>query len=350
MLTETFPSASGGTVPHEPHIPQLFLDFIKEGDKFLVAGHMEPDGDCVTSQLALASALRRMGKQAILCSAGPFKRPEINSYAPLFTAAPDEQARSGARVIIVDCSTPDRTGDLAPFLEGLPAAVIDHHNTPPPSEWPAYKNISAMSTTFLVLQVIKALGLQPSKEEAELLFFGICTDTGFFRHVDSASSSSAAGDAGGNIGAETFQAAADLIRAGANPKAAFAEMYGGKSFGSRKLIGHVLLRAESLFDGKLILSAEEYEETCRFGKEGRDSDTLYQILQSIGGVEAIVIIRQESPENCSVGFRSKDWVDVRSIAESFGGGGHKNAAGLYIQGTIAELTPRIVQAFEAVFS
>jgi len=67
-------------------------------------------------------------------------------------------------------------------------------------------------------------------------------------------------------------------------------------------------------------------------------------------VEAISLIRQDNHENCSVGFRSKDWVEVRSIAERYGGGGHKNAAGLYIQGTIAELTPRIVQAFEAVFS
>ena len=328
----------------EPEIPVNFLQFIREGSKFIVAGHLEPDGDCVGSQLALTLALRRMGKEALPCSAGPFKRPEIKPYASLFTAAPDENARIGARVIIVDCSTPDRTGDLEPFLQKLPTAVIDHHNTAPPPECLAYKDVRALSTTFLVLKVIQALGMQPSKEEAEFLFFGLCTDTGFFRHVEG-------GDTGGrNVGADTFTAAASLIRAGANPKATFAAMYGEKSFDSRKLIGHVLLKAETFFGGKLILSAEEYEETCRLGREGRDSDTLYQLLQTVSGVHAIVIIRQESPENCTVGFRSMDRVDVRIIAESFGGGGHKNAAGLYIKGTIAELKPQIIKAFEGVFS
>ena len=332
-------------IPRE-QVPIKFLDFITEGSKFIVAGHIEPDGDCVGSQLALVSLLRRLGKEALPCSAGPFKRPEVKPYESFFTAAPDDSAlaaaRADARVIIVDCSTLDRTGDLQPFLQGLPAAVIDHHGTPAPVEWPACKDVNALSTTFLVLKLFGALGMQPSKEEAELLFFGLCTDTGFFRHVDG-------GSVGDNIGAQTFQAAADLVRAGANPKAVFAAMYGEKSFASRKLIGHILLRAEALFGGKLILSAEEYEETSRLGLEGRDSDTLYQLLQSVAGVQAIVIIRQESPENCTVGFRSKDWVDVRSIAESFGGGGHKNAAGLFIKGTIAELKPQIIQAFEGVF-
>jgi phosphoesterase RecJ-like protein len=178
--------------------------------------------------------------------------------------------------------------------------------------------------------------MEPTREEAELLFFGLCTDTCYFRHVDSA-------------GAETFEDAAALIRCGANPKAAYAAIHGGKSLDSRRLIGLILNRAESLYDGRLILSSEEYEETCRFGPEGRDSDSLYQLLQSVAGVEAIVIIRQETPENCTVGFRSRDRVNVAAIARSFGGGGHKNAAGLSIKGTIADLKPLIIKAFEKAF-
>jgi len=322
-------------------VPSKLLDFIREGSKFLIAGHKEPDGDCVGSQLALTLVLRRMGKEAIPCSAGPFKRTEIKSYECFFTSAPAVSA--GTRAVIVDCSSPDRTGDLEPFLEGLPRAVIDHHESGRYAAGKAasagaavYVDAKAPSATFMVLKLIEALGLELLREEAELLFFGLCTDTGFFRHV-------------GGEGAETFEAAAALIRSGANPKAAFAAMYGGKSLDSRKLLGQVLLRAESLFDGKLILSSEEYEETCRFGLEGRDSESLYQLLQSVAAVEAIVIIRQETPANCTVGFRSRDWVNVGSIAESFGGGGHKHAAGLSIAGTIAELRPKIIKAFENVF-
>ena len=323
----------------ESEVPDELLQFIKEGRKFIIVGHKEPDGDCVGSQLALASALRRMGKEAIPCSAGPFKRTEIKSYEHLFTLPPcDEGLKAGACVIIVDCSTTDRIGELDSFLEGLPTAIIDHHGNGQnrPEGGLVYVDARALSTTFLVYNVITALGLELLPQEAELLFFGLCTDTGFFRHVD-------------NGGAEIFDAAAALIRAGANPKAAFAAMYGGKSLGSRRLIGSILLRAESLFDGKLILSSEEYEETCLFGLEGRDSDSLYQLLQSVDGVQAIVIIRQESPEHCTVGFRSRDSVNVGRIAQSFGGGGHKNAAGLYIAGTIAELKPKIIKAFENIF-
>jgi phosphoesterase RecJ-like protein len=105
---------------------------------------------------------------------------------------------------------------------------------------------------------------------------------------------------------------------------------------------------ESHFGGKLILSSEEHDKNLN--PESRDSDSLYQLIQSVAGVEAIVIIRQETPEKCSIGFRSRSFVDVASIAKSFGGGGHKNAAGTSMEGTIAELKPQIIKAFEEVFS
>jgi phosphoesterase RecJ-like protein len=115
-------------------------------------------------------------------------------------------------------------------------------------------------------------------------------------------------------------------------------------------LGIILSRTESYFEGKLIISTEQYEETQRYGLEGRDSDALYQLLQSIGGVEAIAIIRQEKPDNCTVGLRSLDSVDVAAIARSLGGGGHKNAAGLSINGLIPEIKTKILAAFEKIFS
>ncbi|MCL2068641.1 MAG: DHHA1 domain-containing protein [Oscillospiraceae bacterium] len=170
-----------------------------------------------------------------------------------------------------------------------------------------------------------------------MLFFGLCTDTGFFRHVD-------------ERGAETFRVAARLIQFGASPKSAYAAINGGKSLDSRILLGHILSRAECFFEGRLVLSCEDYDETNRHGQEGRDTDNLYRLLQSIEGVEAIVVIRQESPEYCTVGFRSLDRINVADIACSFGGGGHKNAAGLKIAGTINALKAQILEAFDKVFN
>jgi phosphoesterase RecJ-like protein len=321
-------------------VPSELLDFIKQGNKFLIVGHKEPDGDCVGSQLALASALRRLGKESIPCSAGPFKRTEVMPYAPRFTEKPTEKDREGACVIIADCSGRDRTGDLEPFLKELPTAIIDHHATGAVS-LPGdvhFLDIKAPSVTFMVLGLIEALGLVPSKEEAELLLFGLCTDTGFFRHVD-------------DRGAEAFVRASRLIAAGASPKIVVHAIHGGQSLDSRILMGLVLARTRSYFDGRLLLSSEEYEETQRFGLEGRDSDNLYQLLQAVEGSEAIVIIRQETPERCTVGLRSRDAVDVAAIAAQFGGGGHKNAAGLSVDGTtIDELNPKILEAFGHVFN
>ncbi|MHB9291372.1 bifunctional oligoribonuclease and PAP phosphatase NrnA [Hollandina sp. SP2] len=318
-------------------VPQVLLDFIKEGKKFLVVGHKEPDGDCIGSQLALSSILRRLGKEAVPCSAGPFKRPEVLPYQDRCTLHISTQEREGAWVIVMDCSASYRTGDMASTLEGLPTAIIDHHASGEyaegSSEEVRYIDSAAPSVTFMTLGIIEALGLLPTKEEAELLLFGLCTDTGFFRHIDAQ-------------GAETFEYAARMIRRGASPKQIFQHIYGEKSLNSRILMGIMLSRVQAYFEGSLLLTTEAYEETQRFGLEGRDSDTLYQVLQAVRGVEVIVIIRQETPENCTVGLRSRDRVNVAEIAAQFGGGGHKNAAGCSIPGTIEAIRMQILKAFE----
>ena len=320
--------------------PEKLLNFIKAGDKFLVAGHKEPDADCIGSQLALASALQRMEKEVILCSAGPFRRTEVKSFEQFFLSAPTEKDRDGANVIILDCFSLDRTGTLEPHLEGLPIAVVDHHIFDAGEQNPdciCFIDTNAPSTTFLVKKLIAALGLELTKAEAEYLFLGLCTDTGFFRHVD-------------GEGAQTFDAAASLIRSGANPKVAYSAMYGGKTLDSRKLLGHILIKAESHFNAKLILVCMEYEDFCRLGLENRSSDTVYQLLQAVNGVEVIVLVREEAPGKCSVGLRSSSWVDVSNIAGVFGGGGHKNAAGFRYEGNIAELKSKIMLAFQNILS
>jgi phosphoesterase RecJ-like protein len=311
------------------------------GSKFLLAGHREPDGDCVGSQLALASALRRLGKEAIPCSAGPFTRTEIKPYASAYITRPGDAEREGARVIILDCGSPDRLGDLEPLLQGLPTAIVDHHAVgvfaaAGDSHPLRYLNPDAPATAFLVLEIFDALGLDLNVEEAELLFFALAMDTGYFRHVDQG-------------GAETFSCAARLIRSGANPKKAYQAIYGGKTLDSRILIGKILSGAQSWYGGKLILCAESLEDNRRYGLEGRDSDSFYQLLQTVEGAEVAIVIRQESPEKCTLGFRSRDAVDVAAVAARFGGGGHKNAAGLSIAGTIEDLRPKIIEAFRTIF-
>jgi len=320
-------------------VPAELVQFIETGSKFIIAGHKEPDGDCVGSQLALRSVLLRMGKEAVVCSAGPFKRTELIDYAEYFTPVPPE--KENTKLIIVDCSSMERTGDIQELLEGYPCAVIDHHSSathdaPSTQQAPAYIDANSPSCTLLIEKLITALGLELTKEEANFLLFGLCTDTGFFRHLTEKNASA-------------FEAAARMVWHGASPKGIYSIMNGGKSLKSRLLLGHILSRTESHFDGRLMVSHETLEEFNIYGFEGRDSDNLNKMLQAIEGVEAVVIIRQECASNCTVSLRSNDSIDVSQIAASLGGGGHKNASGLTMQGTISSVKEIILESFSKYF-
>jgi phosphoesterase RecJ-like protein len=321
-------------------VPEDLVHFIKSGSKFIVVGHKEPDGDCVGSQLALCSALVRLGKEAVACSSGPFKRPELRDYSGRFVAVPAEEEKSGARLIIVDCSGGDRIGSIDELLKGLPAAVIDHHAARSSSssvpDIPVYVDPNSPSTTLLVLNVLNALNLELTSEEASLLLFGLCTDTGFFRHLNEKN-------------AAAFEAAAKMVSAGASPKDIYRMLNAGESLNSRILLGHILSRTEPFFDGRLLLSCETLEDSGTFGIESRDSDKLNQLLLTVYGVEAVVIIRQEFADNCTVSLRSVDKINVAHIAASFGGGGHRNAAGFSIKGVIPDIKQLILESFTKIF-
>ena len=320
-------------------VPEELVQFIRTGSRFIIAGHKEPDGDCVGSQLALRSALVRLGKKVIACSAGPFKRAELRDYADQFTT-PTEEDKKDAKVIIVDCAGMDRTGSLQELLEKFPRAIIDHHAavTHPPStpDAPVYVDAASPSCALLIERLITTLGLEISKEEAALLLFGLCTDTGFFRHLTEKN-------------AVVFEAAARMVRQGASPKGVYSIMNGGKGLKSRLLLGRILSRTESHFDGRLLLSYETLEEFKTYGFEARDSDSLNKMLLSTEGVEATVIIRQECEENCTVSLRSVDRIDVSRIAASLGGGGHKNASGLTMKGNITYVIEIILKSFKNIF-
>jgi phosphoesterase RecJ-like protein len=318
-------------------VPPELLDFIDRHGPFYVIGHKEPDGDCVGSQLALASFLRRSGKNAYLCSAGPFSRTEIMPYeSRFFIEAPPEKPSERAAALILDCSSLQRIGTVAMSLPKVPIAFIDHHAAGSAVGDVVFIDDKAPSVTAMVLLLIEAMGGKPNKEEAEYLLFGLGTDTGFFRHLDEHSE-------------ETFKAVSRLVAAGASPKRTYDLMYGGKSLLSRKLMGEILTRTEQHFAGALLVSFATLQDQQRYGLASRDSDALYQLLLSIAGCEAAMIIRQETETNCTVGIRARDRIDVGSIAASFGGGGHRLAAGLSILGGPEEVKDKLIAAFEPWF-
>ena len=313
--------------------------FIDSHENFYVVGHKEPDGDCISSSLGIASLLEKFNKNYRLLSAGPFKRPEIKQFESKFSKNQKKSfVKENTAVIIVDCSEIERVGeDIAEIIKNFDIFVIDHHKTANADEEKSIIYPNSPATAFLIQLIYEKLVGNPNEELSKILFFGICTDTGYFRFLDTDSK-------------DVFTGISRLVENGANPRETYSEINSGKPFSTRKLLGIMLSRAEQYFNGKLIVTYETLEDTKLFGKEGRDSDSLYQLLLSVDGVQAVLFVRQDTDKTCTAGFRSKDVIDVSAIAAKFGGGGHKNAAGLSTEGTLSTLLPKIISEFEKVLS
>jgi phosphoesterase RecJ-like protein len=299
-----------------------FKTFLDEHAFFIVCAHKEPDGDGLSSCLGIASLLKNLNKPCHLFNAGPFKRPELRRWERFFPAklppfSPEELKRAG--LVILDCSEKERLGDININVNNIDTFIIDHHRTSEQRCHNCIIDTESPSTATLIQQLYeKILPGRIDEETAKTLFFGLATDTGFFRFI-----SPGAG--------EVFRAGGRLVDAGADPRKAYDDVSGGKPFMTRKLLGVMLDRAEQKYGGRVVYTYETLHDTAKWGQDGRDSDALYQLLLSVDKVEAVVFVREEAEKKCTAGLRSRGEIDVSAIAARFGGGGHKNAAGLSVE-------------------
>lgn len=317
---------------------ESFKKFMQNHESFIIAGHKEPDGDCISSCLALSYIADYYKKPYILLNAGPFKRSEIKKYADLFTPTlpfMNLEERKNCGLIIADCSEIKRLGEIEGDLEELDTFIIDHHKTSDAEGENAIIDSSSPAACLLVHQLLEKIVPSLTKEQAETIFFGMATDTGYFRFLTEDSK-------------EVFIQTSKLVEAGANPRSIYQDMTGGKPWSTRKLLAIMLDRAERHAEGKLVVTYETMEDTRRYGTEGRDSDALYTLMLAVEGVEAVAFVRQDTEHTCTLGLRSKDKCDVSAIASKFGGGGHKNASGANTEGKIETLLPVLIKEFMKV--
>ncbi len=319
-------------------VPPQLLEIIERERFFCILGHSEPDGDCIGAQVALGHFLRRLGKDVALLSPGPFERPEIRDYEGQFASVLEAGLRARRpTAIILDCSSLERKGDLAGDIAGLPTIVVDHHSAGKSFGDITYIDDSAPSVTLLVQKIMEIMGYAPDAEEAQMLLFGLCTDTGFFRHLESRDSS-------------VYEAIGRLNAAGATPKQVYQMIYAGRPLASRILLGKELARTEALFGGRILFTYETLEDKRTYGSKHRDSDSLYQLLQTSAGCEAVVLIREEDEESCSVGLRSNTTLDVGAMAQRFGGGGHRKAAGFRRVGGREAVKAELIATFTSLLA
>jgi phosphoesterase RecJ-like protein len=295
------------------------LPHLKSSRKAILTTHVNPDGDGLGCELALAEWLQRRGCNVSIInhSAVPYFYHFLD---PTDTIEQFNEARH-ARVILeadlvvlLDMNQPERLRSMeVPVLTSKATKIcIDHHLDPHPFADLYVIDAEATSTGEILYHVFDRLGGTVTPEMATALYTAIMTDTGSFRYP--------------RVDPETHQIAARLIAFGADPVAIYAEVYERWSPGRIRLLGEMLAGMDARADGQIVDVTVTQDMLRRTSTSEVDTDNFTTYPMSIEGVK-IGILFLELPDGVKVSFRSKGDIPINELAKEFGGNGHRNAAG-----------------------
>ncbi|HVG11126.1 MAG TPA: bifunctional oligoribonuclease/PAP phosphatase NrnA [Thermoanaerobaculia bacterium] len=319
--------------------PEDLLKKIRLGNRFLLTSHINPDGDAIGSALGLARLLRSMGKGAVIWNRDP--TPTI--YRPL---PGSERVHTGEEppagfpdrfdaIIVLECPSPDRTG-LEQHLSARPIINIDHHLGNQLYGSVNWVDSAAPAVGEMVYRLAQGLKLALDPETASCLYLTLVTDTGGFRFS--------------NATPAAFEAAAALVRDGAQPEQVSQWLYESQPLPVVRLIGEMLQTLKIHEGGRVATALLTPVMFDRVGAQPGDSEGLIDFPRSIAGVEAVALIRQREDGTHKVSLRSRGEVDVEKIARHHGGGGHRNAAGFVLEGDGEEARQKVAEALAAVLN
>ncbi len=316
--------------------PQLALvaSELANGQEFLLTCHANPDGDALGSLLAMAHLLTEMGKTVHVYSADPV--PKRLAFLPgCEMVRPDLPQEPCEWLIIMDCSEAERVSpELVEHHPWKRSMVIDHHLTERLTGDVNYVDPSAAATGEMIFRVAQFLGHNISPEFATCAFTAICTDTGSFRFS--------------NTTPQAMAVASRLVEAGAVPSDIAQHVFESQSIGRLRLLGELLGDLELHFDNRVALIEVTSEKMQRWGVTKPELDGIVDFGRSIDGVYVSIQVREvEADVRYKASLRSRFGVSVESVASSFGGGGHKYAAGCELAGTRDDVIGRLLVAVES---
>jgi len=297
---------------------ESILKVVREGERFLVTAHENPDGDALASTLALTLALREAGKQVVAYNRDGV--PGTFTFLPGSDSIVSE-LESGQQfdaVFVLDSGDLRRAGsDL--HLRGKTLVNVDHH---PGSDFGdvTFLDTAACATGALVYRILKAGGIPISRDVAVCIYTAIMSDTGSFRYS--------------NANPEAFLVAAEMVDCGVDAWSIASHLYESQPLTRLRLLGEALKTLDVSLCGRFaaVTCTLDMFTTCQAGPEHTDGFINYP--RSLEGVEVAIFFRQVRDDAVKVGFRSKGLVDVGSLASALGGGGHHNAAGVLVEGDI----------------
>ncbi|WP_153556581.1 DHH family phosphoesterase [Roseimaritima sediminicola] len=313
---------------------KAFVDQISHYDSFVLTSHIRPDCDALGSELAMAEVLRAVGKEVRIVNAHRTP-PALQFLDPagridvLGDTIEPEEVRADC-LMVLDTSAWQQLGDMADVVRTTRAdkIVVDHHVGEDDLGATMYKDYHAEATGHLVIQAADALGVPLTRAIAAPAFAAIATDTGWFRF--------------GSVTSDTFRVIARLIDVGVVPAEVYGDLYERDTLGRMRLRGVILSRTEAELDGKLVhtyVTNQDFEKT---GALPSDTEDAINLTLAIGGTEAAVIMIEQKGGGFKLSFRSRCAMDCNEIAQQFNGGGHKAAAGAFLEGSLKDVQQRVL--------
>ncbi|MDR1957994.1 MAG: DHH family phosphoesterase [Planctomycetaceae bacterium] len=305
---------------------QRFAECVGTARRILLTAHVRPDGDCIGSELAMAAALRQLGKEVCIVNADPVPpglkfMPGTQEVEILADVSASEEAKKRLEtmdlLLVLDTISWAQLGPMKQVLQTTQARKIalDHHAVGDDIGAEVFSDSHAEATGVLVFQAVKHLGCGITSEIAQTLFIAIATDTGWFRFA--------------SVTAETYEILAELIRAGAVPHVIYNQLHEQETLGKMRLIGRTLAKAELFLEGKLAFTSILDSDFREAGALPGDSEDIINQLLLIRGTEMAVIVVEQKTGGFKISFRSRCHVDCSQVAATFGGGGHRAAAGAF---------------------
>lgn len=307
------------------------------GSRIALTTHVNPDGDGLGSEAALARMMLDQGVDVAIANPNP--TPE--RFAFLFEDLPGidrsakaaESLKRADAIFVLDIGDVGRLGGLAELVRNVtvPVACIDHHVGPGElPEGPRMIDPTAAATGELVYSLAAAAGWEVTPAAARALYVALLTDTGSFRFS--------------NTSPRALRVCADLLELGVDPEDVYRQVYAGGPAGRPRLLAEVL---------QTLVVEEEYGLAWvtvppgaleRHGVDADDLDGVVEHARAIRGVRLALLFRDIAGGRVKVSFRSVAGVDVARLAATFGGGGHHRASGAAVAGSMAAVQEAVLAA------
>jgi bifunctional oligoribonuclease and PAP phosphatase NrnA len=301
---------------------------LKKAKSILIVTHRRPDGDALGSALALGISLVSLGKKVSYYDADPVPK----NLTFLQDSQKFQQTLKSDQydvACIVDCPSPARVGeDFEAFKGYQTLVVIDHHQVLGQSYGDVrFIDPTAAACSVLIYQVIKALKAKMTPDIAEALYCALMMDTGSFCYP--------------NTDESVLKMARELVKSGAEPSKVAEHLFEGYPVARLRLLALTLSSLEISDNGHYASVTVTQDMLLQTQGDEEMIEGFVQFPRSINSVQVALQFKEVNPECCRISLRSKGLVNVAQIADQFGGGGHRNAAGLEIKGSVAEAKQKL---------